>query len=76
MSGQLLNGGPRGAQMVLAQPLNDVQLLALVAAQVPGTATERVQLALEITTEARVRIEELPEMIREKQAAKAAENPV
>lgn len=47
--------GPRQPvvqQMVMASPLNDVQIVCLMAVQLPGTAAERVGLARDIFCEA------------------------
>lgn len=70
MSQKLLGGvnlaPPQAPPMILAQPLNDVQLVALIAAQLKGDAAARVTLAHEIVAEAVVRQHQLTAAVREK----------
>ncbi len=73
MSGHLFNPGPQQQpQMVLAQPINDVQLVALVASNLnAATPTDAVAQAVEIVAEAVIQTQELPGLIRQKKKERA-----
>lgn len=68
--GLQLPNGPPPAQMVLAQPLNDVQLVAMVAAQLHphrGVAAA-VSMAIAVVAESAVQVHaKLPAAIRIRQ---------
>ena len=64
--------GRQQAQMVLAQPFNDVQLLAFVAAQLQGGAAERVKFAMQLVAEVVAHQHELGALIQEKVEAQKA----
>jgi hypothetical protein len=52
----------------VASPMNDNQLVALVAAQLSGSAEERVTLAMNIVAETVARNQQLPLMIQRRKA--------
>ena len=54
--GRALLAQERTAQVQVASPLNDVQLVALVASNLEGTAEDRVDTAVEIVARALVAI--------------------
>lgn len=58
--------------LAVAQPFNDVQVVAFVAAQLPGSAAERVTLAHDILAEAVVRQESLGRLIQARKQAQGA----
>lgn len=65
MSAALL-GGQQMAPMVLAQPINDIQLIALVAAHQPDKApADAVDWAIEVVAYAIVNGAQLPQLARQ-----------
>lgn len=71
-------GPPAPPPIMVASPLNDVQLVALVAAiavyppdqNSEATAAEKVEYALDLVAEAIAQTETLPARVRAKQAAR------
>ena len=55
-------------ELRVASPLNDVQLVCLMACHMTGDAKERVATAMEIMVEAIVRAKDMPGMIEAKKA--------
>ena len=64
--------GPAMQQpMILASPFNDVQMVAMIAANLQGGTAERVKFAMELVVEAFGRSSDLMKMIQAKQKALA-----
>ncbi len=65
MSGQIL-GGVQPPPMILAQPINDIQLVALVAAQqIDKAPADAVDWAMEVVAYAIAKGQELPYLARQ-----------
>ena len=74
LPGQNGGGMPMATNLPVAAPMNDVQLLAWVSAQLDGTAAERVALATEIVVECIAANQNLAEKVRARMKELEASN--
>lgn len=74
LPGQNGGGMPMATNLQVAAPMNDVQLLAWVAAQLQGTAQERVSLATDIVVECISANHRLAEKVRARMKELEASN--